>query len=44
MRVHEQDLEALSVGAAILGAGGGGDPLIGKLMAQQAMAEHGAVE
>jgi uncharacterized protein len=44
MRVSEQDLEALSIGAAILGTGGGGDPLIGKLMAQQALAEYGPVE
>ena len=44
MRITEQDLEALSIGAAILGTGGGGDPLIGKLMAQQAIAENGPVE
>ncbi|WAH37155.1 DUF917 domain-containing protein [Alicyclobacillus dauci] len=44
MRVTEQTLEALSIGAAILGTGGGGDPLIGKLMAQQAIAEYGPVE
>ncbi|QQE80473.1 DUF917 domain-containing protein [Alicyclobacillus sp. SO9] len=44
MRITEQDLEELSIGAAILGTGGGGDPLIGKLMAQQAIAEYGPVE
>lgn len=44
MRVTEEDLESLSIGAAILGTGGGGDPLIGKLMAQQAIAEYGPVE
>ncbi|MFB5190615.1 DUF917 domain-containing protein [Alicyclobacillus fastidiosus] len=44
MRVTEQELEALSIGAAILGTGGGGDPLIGKLMAQQAVAEYGPVD
>ncbi len=37
------DLEYLAVGAAILGTGGGGDPLIGKLMAQQAIEEEGPV-
>lgn len=35
------DLEDLAIGAAILGTGGGGDPFIGKVMAQQAMAERG---
>jgi DUF917 family protein len=44
MRVTEDDLEALSIGAAILGAGGGGDPLIGKLMAQEAIRQYGPVE
>lgn len=44
MRITEEDLEALSLGAAILGAGGGGDPLIGKLMAQQAIHQYGPVE
>ncbi|WP_206922485.1 DUF917 domain-containing protein [Alicyclobacillus suci] len=44
MRVTEEDLEALSIGAAILGTGGGGDALIGKLMAQQAIREHGPVD
>src|SRR3712207_8680713 len=32
-----------SIGAAILGTGGGGDPFIGKVMAQQAMEEEGPV-
>ncbi|MBX5477159.1 MAG: DUF917 domain-containing protein [Clostridia bacterium] len=41
--VHPEDLEALAIGAAILGTGGGGDPFIGKLMAQQAMRESGPV-
>ncbi|MDY6817135.1 MAG: DUF917 domain-containing protein [Halobacteriales archaeon] len=37
-------IEDLATGAAILGTGGGGDPHIGKLMAQSAIAEHGPVE
>ncbi|MBE3596240.1 MAG: DUF917 domain-containing protein [Hydrogenibacillus sp.] len=41
--IHERDLEFLSIGAAILGTGGGGDPLIGKLMAQSAIREEGPV-
>jgi DUF917 family protein len=38
------DLTALARGAAVLGTGGGGDPHIGKLMAQQALTQHGPVE
>jgi uncharacterized protein len=37
------DLDSLAIGAAILGTGGGGDPFIGKVMAQQAMEEEGPV-
>jgi len=37
------DLRALAIGAAFLGAGGGGDPYIGTLMARQALTEHGPV-
>lgn len=37
------DMVALARGAAVLGTGGGGDPHIGRLMAQQALAEHGPV-
>lgn len=42
--VDQEDIEDLSVGAAILGTGGGGDPHVGKLMAQQAIEEYGPVE
>ena len=42
-QVVAEDLEYLAVGAAILGTGGGGDPFIGKLMAQQAIVEEGPV-
>jgi hypothetical protein len=36
-------LDDMARGAGILGAGGGGDPYIGKLLAQQAIREHGPV-
>lgn len=42
-QVTAHDLEYLAVGAAILGTGGGGDPFVGKLMAQQAIEEEGLV-
>ncbi|MDN2567036.1 DUF917 domain-containing protein [Aquibium sp. A9E412] len=35
----EEDIEALEIGAAILGTGGGGSPYIGKLRARQALRE-----
>lgn len=38
-----QQIEDIAVGAAVLGSGGGGDPFIGKLMALQAVEEHGPV-
>ncbi len=37
------ELEDIAIGGAILGTGGGGDPYIGKLMAQQAIRQHGPV-
>ena len=40
----EEELEDLAIGAAILGTGGGGNPYVGKLLAQQAIAEYGPVE
>ncbi|PZN01885.1 MAG: DUF917 domain-containing protein [Bacillota bacterium] len=36
-------LEDLALGATMLGTGGGGDPYIGKLMAQEAIQRYGAV-
>lgn len=39
----EHELDDLAIGAAILGTGGGGDPYIGKLIARQAIREHGPV-
>ena len=37
------DLDDIATGGAILGTGGGGDPYIGKLMAQEAIRRHGPV-
>lgn len=42
-QITAEDLEDIAVGAAILGTGGGGDPYIGKLLARQAILEHGPV-
>ena len=36
-----QDLRDLARGAAFLGTGGGGDPYVGRLMVEQALAEGG---
>ncbi len=37
------DMDAIALGGAFLGTGGGGDPYIGKLMAKQVIAKHGPV-
>jgi hypothetical protein len=37
-------LDEIALGATVLGTGGGGDPTLGKLMAQQAVAQHGPVQ
>lgn len=42
-QLGEAELEDLAVGAALLGTGGGGDPYVGKQMAQQAVSLHGPV-
>ncbi len=39
-----ENLDALALGAALLGTGGGGDPYVGRLMAHQALTEHGPVQ
>ncbi len=41
--IQAADLEDIARGAAVLGTGGGGDPYIGRLLAQQAIREHGPV-
>ncbi|MDQ0218666.1 DUF917 family protein [Peribacillus cavernae] len=42
-KLGKQEIEDIAVGAALLGTGGGGDPYIGKLMALQAIEEHGEI-
>lgn len=43
-RILDHDaLEDVALGAAVLGTGGGGDPYIGKLIAQSAIAQYGPV-
>jgi uncharacterized protein len=44
MRVGIPELEDIALGATVLGTGGGGDPHVGKLVAKQAIEEHGSVE
>lgn len=39
----EGNIEALAIGAAVLGTGGGGDPYIGELMARHAISDYGPV-
>lgn len=41
--ITEDDMEAIATGGAFLGTGGGGDPYIGKLMAQSAISQYGQV-
>lgn len=38
------DLPDMARGAAVLGTGGGGDPYVGRLLAQQALQHHGPVQ
>ncbi len=42
--IHAEDLEDIAIGGAVLGTGGGGDPCVGKLMAQEAIRRHGPVK
>ena len=44
MKLAAEDLVDLARGAAFLGTGGGGDPYIGRLMAEQAIREFGMPE
>ena len=41
--IQFEDMEDIATGGAILGTGGGGDPYVGKLMAQQAIRQYGPV-
>ena len=38
--IYADDMEDIATGGAILGTGGGGDPYVGKLMAQQAIKKY----
>ncbi|MDR6226703.1 DUF917 domain-containing protein [Desmospora profundinema] len=42
-QIDPEAIEHIAVGAAVLGTGGGGDPFLGKLMALQAVKEHGPI-
>ena len=42
-QIDESNLDAIAIGAGILGTGGGGNPYIGQLRARQAIKEHGPV-
>lgn len=39
-----EDMDELALGATLLGTGGGGDPYIARLMARQAIEDHGPVK
>jgi len=39
--IDEQALEDITLGSTILGAGGGGDPYVGKLLAREQIRAHG---
>ena len=41
--VDEDILESITIGAGILGTGGGGNPYIGRLRARQVLRQHGPV-
>jgi DUF917 family protein len=43
MHITQGDLEDLALGSAVLGAGGGGRPHLGTLMAREAIGRHGTV-
>lgn len=43
-KLNKKNVEDIATGAAVLGTGGGGDPHVGKLMAQQAIERNGPVE
>jgi len=42
-KINSEDIEAIALGSTVLGTGGGGDPYIGKLMAQNAIEKFGEV-
>ncbi len=40
-KIDEQTLDHIALGSTILGAGGGGDPYIGNLLAREQIRSHG---
>lgn len=42
-KLNKDNIDDIATGAAVLGTGGGGDPYLGKLVAQQAIDEHGPI-
>ena len=42
--IDEEALERIAIGSTILGAGGGGDPYVGKLLARQEIRQYGPVQ
>ena len=42
--IDEAALERIAIGSTILGAGGGGDPYVGKLLARQEIRQYGPVQ
>lgn len=44
LTITRDDMDAVAIGGAFLGTGGGGDPYIGKLMAQAILGEAGRVD
>ena len=43
-KIGIKEIEDMALGATVLGAGGGGDPYVGKLMAIEAITKYGEVE
>jgi DUF917 family protein len=43
-QLDEEKLEDITVGSTILGAGGGGNPYVGRLIAREVIREHGPVD
>lgn len=42
-KIKKKDLDHIAIGLTVLGTGGGGDPYLGKLMAQHAIDKYGEV-
>ena len=43
-KITAEDMTNIALGGAFLGTGGGGDPYIGKLLAEHALRQHGSVD